>query len=51
MAAPGVSSGEALAAMENIARTALPPGFDFAWAGQSLEEINAGIADAATSSR
>ena len=42
VAAPGVSSGEALAAMENIARTALPPGFDFAWAGQSLEEINAG---------
>jgi HAE1 family hydrophobic/amphiphilic exporter-1 len=40
--APGVSSGEALAAMEDVARSALPPGFDFAWAGQSLEEINAG---------
>ena len=40
--APGVSSGEALTAMEGVARAALPPGFDFAWAGQSLEEINAG---------
>ncbi len=41
-AAPGLSSGEALAAMEDVARTALPPGFEFAWAGQSLEEIKAG---------
>ncbi len=41
-AAPGLSSGEALAAMEGVARTALPPGFEFAWAGQSLEEIKAG---------
>jgi HAE1 family hydrophobic/amphiphilic exporter-1 len=41
-AAPGVSSGEALAAMEQISREALPPGFDFAWAGQSLEEVKAG---------
>jgi len=42
VAAPGLSSGEALQAMESLARTALPPGFDFTWAGQSLEEINAG---------
>jgi HAE1 family hydrophobic/amphiphilic exporter-1 len=41
-AAPGVSSGEALATMEQIARDTLPAGFDFAWAGQSLEEIKAG---------
>ncbi|MBP7778520.1 MAG: multidrug efflux RND transporter permease subunit [Acidobacteria bacterium] len=40
--APGLSSGEALQAMEEIAATALPPGFTFAWAGQSLEEISAG---------
>lgn len=40
--APGVSSGQALQAMENLARETLPPGFDFAWAGQSLEEIKAG---------
>ncbi len=41
-AAPGLSSGEALAEMESLARANLPPGFDFAWAGQSLEEIKAG---------
>ena len=28
--------------MEQLARETLPPGFDFAWAGQSLEEIKAG---------
>ncbi len=42
VAAPGLSSGEALQAMEEIAGAALPPGFSFAWAGQSLEEISAG---------
>ena len=41
-AAPGLSSGEAIQAMQDIARQALPPGFDYAWAGQSLEEIRAG---------
>ena len=41
-AAPGLSSGEAIQAMQQIARQALPPGFDYAWAGQSLEEIRAG---------
>jgi HAE1 family hydrophobic/amphiphilic exporter-1 len=41
-AGPGVSSGQALDAMERIAREALPQGFDFAWAGQSLEEKKAG---------
>ena len=41
-AVPGQSSGEALAAMESIAREALPTGFDFAWSGQSLEEFQAG---------
>ena len=42
VAAPGLSSGDALDAMAGVARQALPPGFDFAWAGQSLEEIKAG---------
>ena len=42
VAAPGLSSGEALRAMEQLSREALPPGFDFAWAGQSLEEVKAG---------
>jgi len=41
-ALPGVSSGQALQEMERIARTTLPSGFDFAWAGLSLEEIRAG---------
>jgi HAE1 family hydrophobic/amphiphilic exporter-1 len=41
-AAPGTSSGQALLAMERISRETLPPGFDFAWAGQSLEEKKSG---------
>jgi HAE1 family hydrophobic/amphiphilic exporter-1 len=41
-APPGVSSGQSLQEMERLARQSLPPGFDFAWAGQSLEEIKAG---------
>src|SRR5687767_13819092 len=40
--APGQSSGQAIQAMEDLARQNLPPGFDFAWAGQSLEETKAG---------
>ncbi|MEW6323327.1 MAG: multidrug efflux RND transporter permease subunit [Acidobacteriota bacterium] len=41
-AAPGVSSGEAIREMERLARETLPQGFDFAWAGQSLEEVRSG---------
>ena len=41
-AVPGVSSGQAIQYMEQMARETLPPGFDFTWAGQSLEEIRAG---------
>jgi HAE1 family hydrophobic/amphiphilic exporter-1 len=40
--APGTSSGQALQEMERLANETLPPGFTFAWAGQSLEEITAG---------
>ncbi len=40
--APGVSSGQALAEMERVARATLPAGFDFAWAGQSFEEVKSG---------
>ncbi|WP_343653765.1 efflux RND transporter permease subunit [Herbaspirillum sp.] len=36
-AAPGVSSGEAMAEMEHLARQ-LPAGFAVAWTGQSLQE-------------
>ena len=41
-ALPGVSSGQALQEMERIARETLPQGYDFAWAGMSLEEIKSG---------
>ena len=40
-AAPGFSSGEALAEMERIADAALPQGFSYAWSGISLEEVEA----------
>ena len=36
-AAPGKSSGEAMAAMEQLA-SELPPGFGYQWSGMSLEE-------------
>jgi HAE1 family hydrophobic/amphiphilic exporter-1 len=39
---PGLSSGQAITAMEDLATKTLPGGFSFAWAGQSLEEIKAG---------
>ena len=41
-AAPGVSSGEAIAAMEELSEQVLPQGFGFAWSGLSREEIQAG---------
>lgn len=37
--APGVSSGQGLAAMEAVARKNLPRGMSFEWSGMSLEEI------------
>ena len=40
-AAPGMSSGEAITAMEEIAQT-LPEGYSYSWSGQSLQEIQAG---------
>ncbi|MDL9997592.1 multidrug efflux RND transporter permease subunit [Variovorax sp. J22P240] len=41
-AAPGYSSGQALDAMEAIAKEVLPQGFSFAWSGQAYEERKAG---------
>src|SRR6185437_5623297 len=38
-AAPGYSSGQAIAAMEQVAGQALPPGFGYQWTGISLEQI------------
>ncbi len=40
-AAPGKSSGDAIAEMERLAGQ-LPPGFGFEWSGQSLQEIQSG---------
>jgi HAE1 family hydrophobic/amphiphilic exporter-1 len=40
-AAPGYSSGQAIAAMEDLARK-LPAGFSYSWTGLSLEELQAG---------
>jgi multidrug efflux pump len=41
-AAPGTSSGQALTAVERVAQTDLPEGFDFAWSGISFQERRAG---------
>ncbi|PTL81533.1 efflux RND transporter permease subunit [Vitiosangium sp. GDMCC 1.1324] len=41
-AAPGYSSGQALAAMEKVAKEALPQGFGYEWSGLSLEELESG---------
>jgi HAE1 family hydrophobic/amphiphilic exporter-1 len=41
-AAPGFSSGQALAEMERLAAENLPAGMGFAWSGLSLEESKAG---------
>jgi len=38
---PGVSSGEAIAAMEEVAATALPNGFGYEWTGTALQEKQA----------
>jgi len=40
-AAPGYSSGQAIAAMEALARK-MPQGFSYSWTGLSLEELQAG---------
>jgi len=41
-AAPGHSSGQAMAAMEEIVRNQLPRGIGFEWSGQSYQEILSG---------
>ncbi|MGA8442903.1 MAG: multidrug efflux RND transporter permease subunit [Candidatus Sulfotelmatobacter sp.] len=40
-AAPGYSSGQAIAAMDELARK-MPQGFSYSWTGLSLEELQAG---------
>jgi multidrug efflux pump subunit AcrB len=39
---PGVSSGEAIRAVEEVARAALPEGYDIAWSGQAFQEKRTG---------
>ena len=41
-AAPGFSSGQAIMAMDSVAKKALPIGFTYEWSGLSLEEIKSG---------
>jgi HAE1 family hydrophobic/amphiphilic exporter-1 len=41
-AAPGFSSGQAVAAMERVAATTLPRDFSFEWTGITLQELKAG---------
>jgi HAE1 family hydrophobic/amphiphilic exporter-1 len=41
-AAPGYSSGQAIAAMEDLAHKVLPQGYSFEWTGLSLEELQSG---------
>jgi multidrug efflux pump len=41
-AAPGYSSGDAIAAMEAVANEMLPPGYAFAWSGLAFEEKKSG---------
>lgn len=40
--APGVSSGAAIAAMRQLSDQVLPPGFGYAWSGQTYQELEAG---------
>ncbi|HET7208931.1 MAG TPA: multidrug efflux RND transporter permease subunit [Terriglobales bacterium] len=41
-AAPGVSSGQAISAMEQLSSKVLPQGFSHEWTGLSLEELASG---------
>jgi multidrug efflux pump subunit AcrB len=39
---PGVSSGDAIRAVEEVARTALPEGYQITWSGQAFQERRSG---------
>jgi len=43
-AKPGFSSGEAIKAVEQVARSSLPPGYAIEWTGQAYQEKRAGSA-------
>ncbi len=40
--APGYSSGQAITAMEEVAKDVLPDGYGFSWSGQAFEEKKSG---------
>jgi hydrophobe/amphiphile efflux-1 (HAE1) family protein len=40
--APGASSGQAIAAMQDVARTVMPPGMSYEWTGLAYQELEAG---------
>jgi multidrug efflux pump len=44
--APGVSSGEALAAIRSVVEEVLPPSYGYDWAGEAREEISSGSTSA-----
>ena len=44
--APGVSSGQALAAIREVAEEVMPPGYGFEWAGEAREEVSSGATSA-----
>ena len=41
-AAPGFSSGQAIAAVESLSKKVLPQGYNYEWTGLSLEELASG---------
>jgi len=41
-AAPGFSSGQSIAAMEEVSKKVLPQGYAYEWTGLSLEELQSG---------
>ena len=41
---PGVSSGDAISAVELVAAESLPPGYELAWSGQAFQERRTGNA-------
>jgi len=40
--APGYSTGQAIAAVQDLATTALPPGYAYEWTGTAVQQLEAG---------
>jgi len=45
-AIPGISSGEAIQLVQDVASASLPPGYELAWAGQAYQQIRTGTTSA-----